>query len=496
MPIESTDDSLGAQTSQFLLNNAIWLLSLVLLIGGAGLYFYYQWQQERLMRLLLVESAGQYAKALTEFRSLYTDKVVSVARTQGVQISHNLDDSPHALPLPATLTIMLGNRITAANDNTSTRLFSPFPFPWRAQSGGLRDDFDRDAWRYFQQFPDRPYYRFYRESDGDRLRYATADRMRQACIGCHNSHPDSPRRNWQVGDVRGIISVTLPLNRVRQQAEQGLQGSLLLILAVSLIAVTGLYVVIRQLREAAASAHAARDLLEKNNIELAEANRELTEFNYIASHDLQEPLRTLESYTSLLKQDVGEDLSDDATEDIQFITESTVRMRRLVQDLLILSRTKTQRFKCEVVDLGTCMQTVTDNLQGSIIDTGGKVVWQNLPKVVGDTLQLERVLQNLVANGLKFHDAAAPMVEVTAQRLNDAWKIAVIDNGIGIDPQYHQQIFTPFKRLHGDREYEGTGIGLASVRKIVERHGGDIGVESKPGDGSCFWFTLPYKDPD
>ena len=223
---------------------------------------------------------------------------------------------------------------------------------------------------------------------------------------------------------------------------------------------------------------------------LKQANRELEEFSYVASHDLQEPLRTVISYSKLLEVDVGEGLSEEAREDLRFIREATERMRNLINDLLELSRVGRADACTESVDLGECMKQVMDNLRTRTEKTGGTVEYQNLPLVRGNPRELTSVLQNLVGNALKFHGEKPPHIKVSARKRGDMWKISVADNGIGISADYMDKIFTPFKRLHGAANYDGTGIGLAIVRKILEHHGGEISVESIPDEGSTFSFTL------
>jgi len=223
---------------------------------------------------------------------------------------------------------------------------------------------------------------------------------------------------------------------------------------------------------------------------LKQANRELEEFSYVASHDLQEPLRTVISYSKLLEEDVGEGLSEEALEDLRFIREATERMRNLIKDLLELSKVGRSDSSNESVDLGECMKHVIDNLRTRTEKTGGTVEYQNLPLVSGNQRELTSVLQNLVGNALKFHGEKPPHIKVSARKLGDMWEISVADNGIGISDDYLDKIFTPFKKLHGAANYDGTGIGLAIVRKILEHHGGEIFVESIPDEGSTFRFTL------
>ncbi len=228
--------------------------------------------------------------------------------------------------------------------------------------------------------------------------------------------------------------------------------------------------------------------------ELKRNNEELAEFNYVASHDLREPLRTLTNYCKLLKEDIGENLSEDAKLDMFFISDAAKRMDNLITDLLQLSRAGRVEFEDEDIDLNHCLEIVVHDLQVSIQTSKATVECNHLPKVKGDSTQLTRVLQNLISNAIKFHHPnVAPNIKILSNQKENFWEISVIDNGIGMEKQYLEQIFAPFKRLHGASKYEGTGIGLAICKKIIERHDGKIWVESEMGKGSTFKFTLPVK---
>ncbi len=227
--------------------------------------------------------------------------------------------------------------------------------------------------------------------------------------------------------------------------------------------------------------------------ELARSNRDLEQFTYIASHDLQEPLRMVGSYTQLLQRRYSDKLDGDAKEFLGYAQEGATRMRELIDDLLAYSRVGTRAGAFQMVDLNALLDRVLANLRTAIEDSHGEVTHGPLPEVEGDPTQLAQVFQNLIGNGLKFHGANPPHVRVTAERQGSDWRFSVKDDGIGIAPEYQDRIFVIFQRLHTREEYPGTGIGLAVVRKVVERHGGRIWVESsgRPGEGTTFFFTIP-----
>jgi len=224
--------------------------------------------------------------------------------------------------------------------------------------------------------------------------------------------------------------------------------------------------------------------------ELERNNKELEEFNYVASHDLREPLRTITSYCELLKDDIGDKLNKDSKEDINFITDASSRMNILIQDILQLSRAGRVEFSKEKVDLNYIFSNIIKDLEFKINENNAIIKFEKLPNVKGDAVQLARVFQNLITNALKFKSEKNPKIEITSKTENEYCFITVADNGIGIEKQYYNQIFSAFKRLHSRDKYEGTGIGLAICKKIVERHNGKITLESKKNIGTKFTIKL------
>jgi PAS domain S-box-containing protein len=228
--------------------------------------------------------------------------------------------------------------------------------------------------------------------------------------------------------------------------------------------------------------------------ELARSNADLEQFAYIASHDLQEPLRAVAGCVHLLKQGYGEKLDARADEFIRHTVEGVTRMQALIEDLLTYSRAGGIWGAMETVDMGEILQTALTNLSPLIQEAHAQVQVGELPKVTGNRTQLLQLVQNLLSNAVKFHSEARPIIEVQAQRDGSDWAFSVQDNGIGIEAQYFERIFRLFQRLHTRRAYPGTGLGLAICKKIIENHGGRIWVESTPGHGATFFFTLSDGD--
>jgi len=235
----------------------------------------------------------------------------------------------------------------------------------------------------------------------------------------------------------------------------------------------------------------AERALREAHEELKRSNSELEQFAYVASHDLQEPLRMVSSYTQLLGRRYGEKFDADAKEFMAYIVDGATRMKQLIEDLLAYSRVGTKGKDFKAVDMEKPLRRAINNLKAAIEESGAQVTHAPLPTLAADEVQLAQLFQNLMGNALKFRGPATPHIHVALQDLGDHVEVAVRDNGIGIEPQYFERIFMVFQRLHDKGEYPGTGIGLAICKKVVERHGGQIRVESKLGEGSAFIFTLP-----
>ncbi len=231
--------------------------------------------------------------------------------------------------------------------------------------------------------------------------------------------------------------------------------------------------------------------LKKMNAELQRSNQELEQFAYVASHDLQEPLRMVASYTKLFEKRFKEQVDEKADTYIQYIVGGATRMQDLINDLLVYSRISTQAEPLQLTESQAILNNVLASLEAAIQESGALVTHNDLPEVRADALQLERMFQNLIANAIKFRGEDPPRIHVSTQSTGNEWLFCVQDNGIGLEPQYKDKIFVIFQRLHSRRAYPGTGIGLAICKRIINRHGGTIRVESEPGKGAMFYFTLP-----
>ncbi len=248
---------------------------------------------------------------------------------------------------------------------------------------------------------------------------------------------------------------------------------------------------IRDISQRKKLSHELERIVAERTERLTQSNEELRQFAKIASHDLQEPLRAVQGFANLLAENLQGKVDSDSDDFIRYILDGTQRMQDLIQAVLTHSSIVSDDSSVYETDCSSVIEDVLKNLSATIKDTGATFEIDNLPLVAMERSHLIQLFQNLISNALKYRSERTPQIYITADRSGDMWLFSVRDNGIGIDPRYSDKIFDMFARLHGQTEYSGTGMGLAICKRIVTSHGGTISVESEPGQGSIFLFTLP-----
>jgi light-regulated signal transduction histidine kinase (bacteriophytochrome) len=298
-------------------------------------------------------------------------------------------------------------------------------------------------------------------------------------------------------DANGKVDKLVIVNRDitdRKRAEQALQEHQIHLEELVATRTAELKRANEQLEQDIVERKEVQQQLTRNVEELNRSNTELEQFAYVASHDLQEPLRMVASYTQLLSQRYKGKLDPDADEFIGFAVDGARRMQQLIEDLLSYSRLTTRGKPLNWTESTSACNAAIGNLEQSIKNSRAVVVIGSLPPVLADAIQLTALFQNLIGNAIKYHNESKPEIRIDARPDRDDWLFLIRDNGIGIEKQYFERIFQMFQRLHSRKDYPGTGIGLAICKKIVERHGGRIWVESEPGQGSTFLFTIPQAE--
>ena len=516
----------------------------------------------QMLKTVALTSADVYTRALMEMRNLYTSEVVERVRGNGVVVSHDYEDRPGAIPLPATLSQKLGERMGLHRSGEQTRLYSPHPFPWRAESGGMNDAFEFEAWDFLSEHPDNVFMKFQDVEGQPMLRYATADVLHEECVACHNSHPDSPKRDWQEGQVRGVLEILYPLRSLEALTGANMRSTYGLMSLLALLWLGGVGLVVSKLRRtsdelevrvqqrtldlqktneqleqeiqerqlAEQALREARDHLEQRvqerTAKLAEANAELVKevkerklaeegvrtlnadllqqkaqleasnkeleaFSYSVSHDLRAPLRGIDGFSQAVLEDYGDKLDSAGKGFLERVRSASQRMSKLIDAMLHLARLTRAELHTQSVDLSALAQQVIGELKR--VDPEHEVVWrvEEGMQTTADPNLLRVVLENLLGNAWKFtaHTTEAK-IEIGVTQYKDRSAFFVRDNGAGFDMTYVHKLFGAFQRLHAFSEYPGVGVGLATVQRIIQRHGGQIWAEGMVGAGATFYFTL------
>ena len=516
----------------------------------------------QMVKTVALTSADVYTRALMEMRNVYTSEVVERVRGTGVVVTHDYENQPGAIPLPATLSHKLGAQMGVQRPGEEMRLYSPHPFPWRAISGGMRDAFAYEAWNVLSKHPDKVFMQFQDVDGQPTLRYATADVLRPGCVDCHNSHPESPKRDWQEGQVRGVLEILYPLRSLEMLTGVTMQSTYGLMSLLALLWLGGVGLVVSKLRRtsdelevrvqqrtldlqktneqleqeiqerqlaekalceardhleqrvqertaklAEANAELVREVKERKLAEegvrklnedllqqkaqLEVSNKELEAFSYSVSHDLRAPLRGIDGFSQAVLEDYGDKLDSAGKGFLERVRSASQRMSKLIDAMLHLARLTRAELHTQPVDLSALAQHVIGELKR--IDPEHEVVWQveDGMKTTADPNLLRVVLENLLGNAWKFtaHTEEAK-IEMGVTQYKDRSAFFVRDNGAGFDMTYVHKLFGAFQRLHAFSEYPGVGVGLATVQRIIQRHGGQIWAEGMVGAGATFYFTL------
>ena len=499
---------------QLLNQRSVFVVALLFIAASAIILWHNTRLSHDLVQATALQDAALYSEAIAEFRTLYTSEVIATLSDQDIMITHDYEEHAGAIPLPATLSMRLGKRIGEKHSGAETRLYSAYPFPYPDRSG-LRDDFAKQAWAALNSNANEAFHRFEQLGERRVLRYATADLMRDACVNCHNTHPDTPKADWQVGDVRGVLEVVLPMDHMQAETEAGLRGTVLLMVGMTVVGVGILGVVIGRLRQTTVDlekrvveVHSReRDMLAMNDqlvtardVALG-ASRAKSQFLANMSHELRTPLNAIIGYSEMLQEEAEAAGQDDFQPDLEKIRSAGKNLLGIISDILDISQIETGHaaIKIETFDVDTLLKELDNTFRLAAEKNANRLTvasGEELGVLSQDRRKVQQCLGHVLSNACKFTDNGK--IDVEADRMPDPGEriqFRISDTGIGMSDEQMAELFQPFTQADtsSTRKYGGTGLGLAITKSFCELMGGELLVESQVGEGTTVTIRLPVK---
>ncbi len=520
-------------------NHTRLLLVLLFISSGTMIVWYMEKQQNSLVESISIKNAELYLDAVSEFRTLYTSEVVNKLKNSNVPITHNYHERADAIPLPATLSMLLAQRIGQRSSGTKVRLYSPFPFPWRKEDRGLQDNFSQSAWKFFQKTPESAYFSFDIIGDSRVLRYAVADQMRADCVECHNNHQDTPKTDWKTGDVRGILEVSLPIGDFQQQAKENLKGFIWLIIGVSFSGLLTLLLLIGRLKfnyqqsqdklniEIEQGKLVQIKVLEANEdlqhtlIKLRQTQESLVEKETMAAlgsmvagiaHEINTPIGICVTASSVLEEETQdiiahtkkgkltrlmlESYTKTSLDSGKIITHNLQRACELVESFKQVAVDQTSHER-RIFNINAYLKAIVNSLRPQtkrhvkevIIDCPEALTIDSFPGA------LSQVITNLITNSVKygFDGITDGIISIKVTEEADYLTIHYQDDGKGIAEDLHKKIFEPFYTT--GRNSGGSGLGLHIIYNIIgQLFKGTIVCHDGKGDGVIFEIRLPFNE--
>ena len=540
------------------------ILVLSLLFGLCLLFIYLHISQlkTQMVATIALRSADTHSRQSSDRREGYAIEVVERLHALGIKDSEPYREEKGAIPLPDLLSLNLGGQLFSGKPGERVRLLSGYPFPQEGDLGQLMDSFQRKAWEYLNQNPEQSFYQVEKVHGRQSLRFATASRMQQECVNCHNENADSPKRDWQIGQVGGIVEIVYPLNSLENITgmdwvdSYGMMGVLVLLwlggFGLVVLKLRGVSEelenqvrhrtadlnesnrqlemeiyerklaedTIRQARDnlekrvqertgklAASNAEMIREVAERKRAEddirklnaqlvqrsaqLEASNKELEAFSYSVSHDLRAPLRGIDGFSQAVLEDYNEKLDESGRSYLHRVRAASQRMSQLIDAMLNLARLTRAEIHTKTFDMSAVVHGILEDLQKIEPEREVECVVANNLFATADPQLIRAVLENLLGNAWKFtRQQPNPRIEFGHGQYKGQAAYFVKDNGAGFDMTYAHKLFGTFQRLHAYTEFPGVGVGLATVHRIIQRHGGQIWAEGVVNEGAIFHFTL------
>lgn len=526
------------------------------------IYFHISQLKTQMVATIALRGADSHSKESSDMREWYSIEVVQRLHALGIKDSEPYREKEGAIPLPALLSLNLGGQLFSGRPGERVRLLSGYPFPQAGNLDQRMDAFQRQAWEFLNQHPAESFYQVEQVDGRQSLRFATASRMQQECVNCHNENVESPKRDWQVGQVGGIVEIVYPLDSLEKITgmdwldSYGMMGILVLLwlggFGLVVLKLRGVSEdlenrvrrrtadlnkanrqleleiherklaeeTIRQARDnlekrvqertgklAASNAELIREVAERKRAEddirnlnsqlvqrsaqLEASNKELEAFSYSVSHDLRAPLRGIDGFSQAVLEDYDDKLDESGRSYLQRVRAASQRMSQLIDAMLNLARLTRADIHTKTFDMSAMVHGILEDLQKIEPEREVECVVANNLLATADPQLIRAVLENLLGNAWKFtRQQPNPRIEFGHGQYKGQAAFFVKDNGAGFDMSYAHKLFGTFQRLHAYTEFPGVGVGLATVHRIIQRHGGQIWAEGAVGEGAIFHFTL------
>ncbi|MBV1883012.1 MAG: DUF3365 domain-containing protein [Pseudomonadales bacterium] len=488
---------------------AIVFFLILVTVGYIGVHM-----RNALIKNSALSYADIYSTAIEEFRSLYTSEVVSIlSKSNDISVRHDYKEHRNAVPLPATLSMLLGEKIGQRTEGAQVKLYSQYPFPWNKSKGGLQDNFSKNAWQQLTDNPYIPYYRFVETPAGLSLKYAKADLMRERCVDCHNNHPDTPKNDWKVGDVRGILQVTLPLHTLLEASLKELYISFFVYCIVLLSGLFFIFKIVSDLKVTTAELErkainlsteatirkAAEEEALSNQKRAEEASSAKSAFLSTMSHELRTPMNAIIGFTGLLIRRF-----ENGDKQLKLLTRIEIAsntLLSLINDILDLSKVEAGKINFERIEfdfyktIDTAISLFYDQASEKKIELTLKISPEIPSTLYGDPVRLCQIMTNIVGNAIKFTPSGTVQIKIDLVQLTHdkaTLGFSIQDSGIGMNEAQQSVIFDPFVQADDStsRKFGGSGLGLAICKRLVNLMEGRISVTSELNAGSCFHFNI------